>query len=51
MVLDDDRVEGTVDVTKPSGNTVEFWGDMAGLTMNIQNVCHEERQPADYKSP
>lgn len=47
----DDRVEGTVDISKPCGSTVQLWGDVASFAMSIQYVCQKEWQPADYESP
>ena len=42
----DDGVHGTVDVAQPCEGAVEDWWDVA-VTVYIQDVCDEERQPAD----
>ena len=47
----DDGVEGAVDVTEPSESTVKFWGYVARLAVGVQDVSHEEWQPADEEHP
>lgn len=42
----DDGVDGTVDVAEPRKSVVHGLGDVA-VTVHVQNVGDEEREPAD----
>ncbi len=43
----DDGVDGAVEVTQPRDGTVERRRDAAADAVSLQNVCQEERKPAD----
>lgn len=42
----DDGVHGAVDVAQPREGAVQDGWDVA-VTVNVQDMCDEERQPAD----
>lgn len=43
----DDGVDGAVEVTQPRDGAVERRRDAAAPAVSLQNVCQEERKPAD----